>query len=80
MGGRGGASNSGKLRLTVEVELGSDAHRWGRHSRMKDEEEAWWERRSATLGFLQKIEEMNLGLRLIILTKCLASGSNNRGI
>jgi len=27
MGGRGGAPNSGELGLTVEVELGSDAHR-----------------------------------------------------
>lgn len=27
MGGRGGASNSGELGLTVEMELGSDGHR-----------------------------------------------------
>jgi len=33
---------------------------------------------SATLGF--PAEERNLGLRLAILTNCITSGSNNRGI
>jgi len=52
----------------------------GRHSRMKDEEEAWWKRHSAALRFLQRNEEMNLGLRLAILTFCICNPFSASGL